>query len=490
MEPIRLNDALIKQLQRITWYLMIASLPLTSMPLIKKILGSDSVASPAIILLMIFVFLWAAGIVFKERISVSGAIVPLALFCCVALAATLISFFNQPPLFKEFRQVNPIFSAVSTLGIGFLFFLIASSFPIDPEIKKKTLNIINWSGLIILFWCGIQAAAWYGTHHYPQWMFNIQGALSARVLYRQRATGFALEPSWLAHQLNMLYLPFWISATASGYSSHSFRFGKISFENILLAGGILVLGLTLSRVGFLAFLCMAAFASIRIHPKLVTALQIWLSKRNKTGRKPNRKQVSTGLFLFYIFMTGLFVFIYYILDPRMATLFKFSLDQDNPILRYFNQLKFGDRVVYWLAGWNIFNRYPLLGVGLGNAGFYFPQNIPAYGWSLIEVRKLLYREHLLLNIKSLWFRLLAETGITGFSLFIGWIISLISNLVEKYQYADPIDRVMGFMGLLVILGMIFEGLSIDSFAMPYWWISLGLAVSSIKKQTELNPKII
>ena len=36
---------------------------------------------------------------------------------------------------------------------------------------------------------------------------------------------------------------------------------------------------------------------------------------------------------------------------------------------------------------------------------------------------------------------------------------------------------MGYAGFFVLLGIIFEGLSIDSFAMPYWWVSLGLAVS-------------
>jgi len=165
----------------------------------------------------------------------------------------------------------------------------------------------------------------------------------------------------------------------------------------------------------------------------------------------------------------------------MASLFKFSFDQDNSLLRYFNQLKFGDRVVYWLTGWNIFNEFPILGVGLGNAGFYFPKNIPPYGWSLLEVRRLLYRSHLLLNVKSLWFRLLAETGIVGISLFIGWVISLISCLVDKYRSLNQLEQMMGFAGLLVVVGMVFEGLSIDSFAMPYWWVSLGLAVTSYKK---------
>jgi O-antigen ligase len=183
----------------------------------------------------------------------------------------------------------------------------------------------------------------------------------------------------------------------------------------------------------------------------------------------------------YALMMAMLIYIFYRIDPRMGSLFKISFDQDNPILRYFNQLKFGDRVVYWLTGWNIFNKFPIFGVGLGKAGFYFPQNIPDYGWSLLEVRKLLYRSHLLLNVKSLWFRLLAETGIVGFSLFAGWVISLISRMVDKYRSLNPLERMVGFAGLIVVAGMVFEGLSIDSFAMPYWWISLGLAVSSYKK---------
>ncbi|MDP2966151.1 MAG: O-antigen ligase family protein [Pelolinea sp.] len=469
------------KLQKITWYILIALLPLTSMPLVKKLLGSDSVASPAIIFLVILIFLWLAGLIFNDRLLISSKVLPLALFTCVAIIATLFSFFLQTPAFKGFGELKPIISVIATLVIGFLFFLIASSFPVDDEVKNKTLKVINWTGLIILIWCAFQALAWYGTQHYPQWMFKIQGFLSERVLYRQRTTGFALEPSWLAHQLNMLYLPFWLSATLTGYSSHSFRIKRISFENILLAGGVLTLGLTLSRVGFAAFLCMSALAIVLIHRHIVSAINTWLTDKLKPRIKLNRKSISHIIIVLYILLVALLVLVYSRIDPRMASLFKFSFDQDSPLLRYFNQLKFGDRVVYWLTGWNIFNEHPIIGVGLGNAGFYFPQNIPAYGWSLLEVRRLLYRSHLLLNVKSLWFRLLAETGIVGFSLFIGWIISLLSRLVEKYKSAKPIERTLGLAGILVVLGLIFEGLSIDSFAMPYWWISLGLAVTSYKK---------
>ena len=226
---------------------------------------------------------------------------------------------------------------------------------------------------------------------------------------------------------------------------------------------------------------MAALAFTRVHPKLVSIIHGWISAKWKLGMKPDRKMISNAMFIGYALMLALVIFIFYKIDPRMATLFKISFDQDNPLLRYFNQLKFGDRVVYWLTGWKILNEFPILGVGLGNAGFYFPKNIPAYGWSLLEVRRLLYRSHLLLNVKSLWFRLLAETGIVGTSLFIGWVISLISSLIEKYRSLNQREQMMGFAGLLVVVGMVFEGLSIDSFAMPYWWVSLGLAVASYKK---------
>jgi O-antigen ligase len=474
----------LEKLKRIAWYALIMSLPLTSVSLVKRLLGTDSVASPAILFLMFIVFLFLAGIILKEKILISPSSIPLALFCCAAIIATLTSFFVVLPAFKDFEQIFPPASAVASLMIGFLFFLIASSFPVNDDVKKKTLQLINWTGLIILIWCAIQAIAWYGTNHYPQWMFKIQDILSARVLYRQRVTGFALEPSWLAHQLNMLYLPFWLAATLTGYSSYSFRFRKISVENFLLAGGVITLGLTLSRVGFAAFFLMILLAIVLIHRPLAYAITKWINTKLKPRNPLNQKNISISIILFYILLAMLIVVIYSRIDPRMISLFSFSFNQDNPLLRYFNQLKFGDRVVYWLTGWNIFNKYPILGVGLGNSGFYFPQEIPAYGWSLLEVRSLIYRSHLLLNIKSLWFRLLAETGIIGFSLFIGWLISLFAPLIKKYKSQKAIERTLGLAGILVVLGLILEGLSIDSFAMPYWWISLGLAVSSFNQPEE------
>jgi hypothetical protein len=100
------------------------------------------------------------------------------------------------------------------------------------------------------------------------------------------------------------------------------------------------------------------------------------------------------------------------------------------------------------------------------------------------VENLLNRTTLLLNIKSLWLRLLAETGLVGFSLFAGWLISLIPTLITKVRSHSLTVSALGFMGCFVCLALILEGFSIDSFAMPYWWISLGLAVSTIIPESQ------
>ena len=392
---------------------------------------------------------------------------------------TAFSFFYPLPAYKGINYLRPVITALGTLAIGFFFFISASAFPRDPEVMKRTLQIINWSGLVIILWSAVQAFSWYTLNRYPQWMFDLQGMISSRVLYRQRVTGLALEPSWLAHQLNLLYLPFWLAASTMSFSSHKFRFLALTLENFLLAAGIITLGLTLSRVGFLAFFCMAAAVFGVLHGRLVNRIQKWTDLKNKTGvdmvSKSRPSVISAVLILVYIVILSACLVFYSRFDPRMKSLFVFNFSQENFLLRYFNELRFGDRVIYWLAGWKIFEQYPLFGVGLGNAGFLIPTNIEPYGWSLLEVRRLIYRESFLLNIKSLWFRLLGETGIIGFSFFIGVLVSLTGEYIKKFAEKKPIHQVLGFTGLLTLLALVFEGFSIDSFAMPYWWISLGLA---------------
>ncbi|HSB67145.1 MAG TPA: hypothetical protein VLD65_11230, partial [Anaerolineales bacterium] len=78
------------------------------------------------------------------------------------------------------------------------------------------------------------------------------------------------------------------------------------------------------------------------------------------------------------------------------------------------------------------------------------------------------------NVKSLWFRLLAETGIIGFSLFITWFFCLFQSSRFTQHHSNETIKTLAFAGQLALLAFIGEGLSIDSFAMPYLWVIAGI----------------
>jgi O-antigen ligase len=162
----------------------------------------------------------------------------------------------------------------------------------------------------------------------------------------------------------------------------------------------------------------------------------------------------------------------------MREVFSFSFGDENALLRYANQLTFASRLVYWQAGWEVFNRFPWLGMGLGNAGFYFPQTLSGYAWGLVEVRDLMFRSDILLNIKSFWVRLLAETGIIGFTIFAAWLYLIIQTTRRLAHSVRPMSRSLGLAVQFVLIAFLIEGFSVDTFAFPYLWISTGLVTAA------------
>ena len=184
--------------------------------------------------------------------------------------------------------------------------------------------------------------------------------------------------------------------------------GFITAERLLFLTGTAVLFLTLSRVGLGAFLITAAFCALVFVNRLIRALTA------KAG--PDKRGILTvtaffGVFLVLAAIGWGILHLLAKLDFRMAGLFDLQLTNRPDAVFYFaEKLSLAARFVYWDGGFSIFSRYPLFGVGLGHAGFYLPHFLNDYAFRLTEVRNLLYRSQTLLNIKSLWIRILAETG--------------------------------------------------------------------------------
>jgi len=471
----------------IAWVAVILLLPITSLPLLSRLAGNTMVA-PASFIPLVWLMLFWFIFYLTNRGRVPRESIPFFFFISVVIVASASAFFLDIPPFKNGNILGEEIRSILTLAIGAAFYLVTASWLAQSRSRLvSTLKWINISGLIMILWAMIQGVyIFLFQGKYPALLLDFQRIISTRDLFAARITAFAFEPSWLAQQLNLLYLPFWLAATINRWSTFRFRLWKFSLENILLGIGVGVLFLS-SRVGTLSLLLIIAFLGIYLNVYLARRLQSWSLARfvkfPALFKKIVRSLLPILILLAFlgIYILGALALVYGLshVDLRLARFFQIkSLTQlkslTSNIYLLFNYLAFAERYVYWVAGWNIFNGHLFLGVGLGNAGFFFQHALPAYGWSLPEVMQVYFRETALPNIKSLWVRLLAETGIVGFSSFIAWCYGLFRTAWSMRLNTRIPFKVIGWCGLFVLVAFIIEGFSTDTFALPYLWISLGI----------------
>jgi O-antigen ligase len=250
-----------------------------------------------------------------------------------------------------------------------------------------------------------------------------------------------------------------------------------------------------------AFFLGVAYILMGFNGWLVQRILRWMLSRFKVRPSPGRRSV--GPARLWLLKTGLSLVITLTLmggyvaslrglavvasryDYRIAQLFA---PQDpaswSSIFEIASHLAFAERVVYWATGWEIFNHHPILGVGLGNAGFYFQEEIPSFGYLLTEINDLFFRLNYLPNTKSLWSRLAAETGLVGLAFFAAWLYVLWQSARFLRRSENRLEQTFGLAGSLTLVILMVEGFSIDSFALPYLWFSLGLltAAASLRQK--------
>lgn len=475
----------LRNITNISWVLLIGLLPITSLPILSRAMGGTSVAPLSAIFLLILVLVWFLPGFFRNQILPVQAL-PLLVFVIIALVSSLLSVFLPIP---SFRDISPLDNAISswvTLAVG-LFFYLVSLFYLDSEQKfHQFIRIVNYSGAVILVYSLVQAFFWYTTNTYPEWLRNIQGSISTSgMLFRARVTGFALEPSWLAHQINLLYLPLWIGLSLKKYSAHRRLIWKISFENILLIFGLLVLFLSLSRIGWLATLAIIAYLFMRLMNHLSQSFTDKVfSKRKSKILKWQSVAIKVGFwFVFLLIMLSSVIVagvLFTKLDTRMRDLFNITQLQRFGVLGWASKLIFAERLIYWMAGFRVFQLFPWLGVGLGSSGYFYQETFDSFGYQLTEIVGVLIRENFIPNAKNLWVRLLSETGIIGFSFFITWIYLHWYCARKLERQATALISSFGWFGELFLIAFVLEGFSLDSFGLPYYWISMGVILAAYR----------
>jgi O-antigen ligase len=453
------------------------------MPLVAQLIHSSSVAPAAVIFLVLLCLSWLPVYLLKKGTFPVQAKVAL-FFWLAGLLSSGFSFFVDTPAYKDQSILTNAVSGIATFCLGILFYLLTSVMPHDNEKVKRTLSALNWGGGVMIVWTfAVFFISAITPGDTPDYLRVIQHVFSTTTFFGSRSVGFAAEPSWLAHILNMVYLPYWLGATISKFTAQKRKFTFLSVENILLVLGFATLFSTLSRAGLAAFLLVLGFFFIR--------LNIWaIRKLSEKWSSTTTKGLITaaliiGVLVIYVGAATGMVLVLSKVDPRMKEVFSFNLVKEGGILKYADVLQFGERFTYWQAGWRIFNAHPVFGVGLGNAGFYFGQMLPENAWTLSEVRQLAYHSATLMNIKSMWSRVLAETGIVGFSLFFLLLVVTGFTTMQLIHAKEPMRQAVGYMGIGMLIAFIIEGFSVDSFALPYLWFNLGLVAATWRWTTPI-----
>jgi O-antigen ligase len=74
-------------------------------------------------------------------------------------------------------------------------------------------------------------------------------------------------------------------------------------------------------------------------------------------------------------------------------------------------------------------------------------------------------------------RLLTETGLAGFVLFLAFYLSIFADALSLLR-GSKAARWLGAAGIFALVAIMMQGISQDSFAMPEMWLNLGILVGA------------
>jgi O-antigen ligase len=484
------------------WALVLVTLPVTSFRYVP-FMGEGTTVRPLAIYPL--ALLWPVLLIRLKQGKIArpwpGALTVLLAFVLAVLAATVFGGLLAPLPLRGVDYDDRAIRALLTVGIGLAFFVAAIWMNQSEADLRFSVGWLLVGLLLDLAW---SAAQFIGLNSgYRQQLIKIQNLFSVRGLAQnKRASGFAFEPSWLAGQLAALYLPWLFAALFSGYrafgrpmpsSDKSARW----MEPFLLLGSLACLLITYSRSGLVVVVLAAAFTFAVAGRETASAFWGWVRagfdpstssgqvRQRWTSRWAAIKAAGSRVLLAGLTVAVLAGATVFLADKGyIAALFK---SQKEDLFSYAVDAYLGPRLAYSVAALETFQGSPWLGVGLGASGFTMYNHMP--DWALAGVpeiaEQLSPNSRLYPNPKDLYARLLAETGLLGFALFVAFLLALLADALGLPRRATPAARWLAMAALFTFAAVVLQGFSQDSFAMPEMWINLGMlagAAAALKEK--------
>ncbi len=454
------------------WGFVLLTLPVTTFRYIPGPLGRTLVKPLALYPLALLVPVLLLLFLRNRRVPLPANFKPLLAFLVFALGASFLAILYAPIPLREATFDDRVLRGWLSLVVGLVFFFVAFWMNRDEEDLQRSLKWI-YAGLgLTLAWSLVQAVA-INSSLLPRHLINaIQLIFSDRPLLARRISGFAYEPAWLADQIVAFYMPWLFAAMLIRRPLTGHRW----LEPLLFLVALVVLVFTYSRGGLAsAFACMALVGLLVGRATLSRAWSWFVTPFRRQRTKQGRAAALTARasLLAVLVVSAALAFSFLSRYQYFASLWQLGAEQ-RP-LDYIVNISAGPRLAYAMAGYKVYEGAPLTGVGMGVSGLDLLKNYPEWAFVIPEIaRQLSPDSNLIPNIKSFYVRLLAETGLPGFWLFVVFFLSFLALLRRMFLANQPYLRLVAIAGLFAWLALALRNLTQDSFTFPIMWVILGL----------------
>jgi hypothetical protein len=457
----------IDQICRFLWGAALFTLPVTSFRYFP-LLGDATYVRPLSLypiafLLPLLVVQLLRGKIFMPR---AGALTPLTAFALFVVAASSLGILFAPLPLRGQEYFGRVIRAWATLLIGLAFFISAVWMNRNEEDLRFSVRWLLFGFVLDILWSGVQGLAFYTPLLKKVTVTHWQRLFSMRELVKtNRVSGMAYEPAWLAGQIATVYLPWLFASLLTGVRVTRFKW----FEIILLVFASLLLLATYSRGGLLtAVFALVLTFLIAGRREMAVAWKWFISGFHHAGGWVLRLGVlviAVGALAGAMVFLGQKGYISRLFNTKAESIEEFVIANSA-----------GARAAYMVGALGAYEESPIPGVGLGASGFYIYKHLPDWAMTTVPdiARQLSPDNRLYPNPKSMYVRLLAETGLVGFFTFVAFLFSVLADSLLALRNHQAYMRYLGIAGLFSWLAILIYNATQDSFATPNIWINLGI----------------
>jgi hypothetical protein len=284
----------------------------------------------------------------------------------------------------------------------------------------------------------------------------------------------AFEASWLAGQITTLYMPWLVAALLTRYRVFKMKW----VEPVLFVSALFLLFFSFSRGGVLYFLIAAVATAWIGRGDMFTRIRKWFASPFRPDLvTPSRtRDIAIRVTLLTVLvavLAGTGVFMY---NKRYFNKLISGIQKADSLEEYIIYNYAGGRAAYGWSAMGVYSLEPWTGVGLGASGLYMYDYLPDFSkTSLFEIaRQLDPSSHAIPNPKSMYIRVLAETGLLGVVFFLAFLFSMLGDM--RALFRSGAKRFFGLAGLFTWIAIFLYNLTQDSFATPNLWINLGILI--------------